>query len=158
MKRTLRIRKGFIAPCLCNYLICKALIFLACISSRRGHLNHKTMITERIALVMLDGEVPASKDDPAHTKQYYKSIQAFADASFKLCEEGKFKKLERFLKVAFKLFKEGNATVKNGIVNVYLFSLSRSMDKDPAARRWIEPFMPKDLRLEYAKIQYASGM
>lgn len=116
------------------------------------------MITERIALVMLDGEVSHEKDDPAHTKRYYKSIQAFADASLDLCDEGKFRKLERFLEIAFKLFKEGNATVRDGIVNVYLFSLSRSMDRDASVRRWIKSFMPKGLRLEYARIQYASGM
>jgi hypothetical protein len=107
---------------------------------------------------MLDGEVPARKDDPHHTKQYYQSIQAFADASVKLCEEGKFKKLEQFLTVAWKLFKEGNATVKNGIVNIYLFTLSRSMDQKRGTRNWIEPFMPQELRLEYARHHYISGL
>ena len=65
------------------------------------------MITERIALVMLDGEVPECKNDPHHTQQFYKSIQAFANVSLTLCEQGKFKKLESFLKVAFKLFSDG---------------------------------------------------
>ena len=116
------------------------------------------MINERIALVMLNGEVPDEKGDPHHTRQFYKSIQAFADISLILCEEGKFKKLERFLKVAFKLFKEGNATVKNGIVNVYLFTLSRSLDQNRPSRKWIEPFMPRELRLEYARLHYAPGL
>jgi hypothetical protein len=43
--------------------------------------NDKNMITERIALVMLDGEVVNDNSDPHHTRQYYKSIQAFANAS-----------------------------------------------------------------------------
>ena len=116
------------------------------------------MINERIAIVMLDGEVPDKKNDPHHTKQFYKSIQSFADASLRLCDEGKFKKLEQFLKVALKLFKEGNATVKNGIVNVYLCTLSHSLDRHAEAQRWIEPFMPKELRIEYARQQYASGV
>ena len=116
------------------------------------------MITERIALVMLDGEVLNDSSDPHHTRQYYKSIQEFANASLTLCEEGKFKKLQRFIKVAFMLFKEGNETVKNGIVNVYLFTLSRSVDQNPSSRKWVEPFMPKELRIEYARLLYASGM
>lgn len=116
------------------------------------------MINERIAIVMLDGEVATNENDPHHTKQFYKSIQLFADVSLKLCEEGKFKKLEQFLKVALKLFKEGNNSVKNGIVNVYLFTLSSSLDRKEGARKWIEPFMPKELRLEYARQHYASGM
>ena len=116
------------------------------------------MINERIAIVMLEGEVPKSENDPHHTKQFYKSIQVFANASLRLCEEGKFKKLEQFLKVAFKLFKEGNETVKNGIVNVYLHTLSHSLDSQQAARRWIEPFMPQELRLEFVREHYASGI
>jgi hypothetical protein len=116
------------------------------------------MINERIAIVMLEGELPATENDPHHTKQFYKSLQSFANASLRLCEEGKFKKLEQFLNVALKLFKEGNERVKNGIVNVYLYTLSHSLDKQAAARRWIEPFMPNELRLEYARQHYASGM
>jgi hypothetical protein len=110
--------------------------------------NDKNMITERIALVMLDGEVVNDNSDPHHTRQYYKSIQAFANASLTLCEEGKFEKLQSFIKVAFRLFKEGNETVKNGVVNVYLSTLSRSLDQNPASRKWVEPFMPRELRLE----------
>jgi len=107
---------------------------------------------------MLDGQIPSSENDPHHTKQFYKSIESFAQVSLRLCEEGKFKKLEQFLKLALKLFTEGNETVKNGIVNVYLFTLSRSLDKQENARKWIEPFMPRELRLEYARQHYASGM
>ena len=116
------------------------------------------MITERIALIMLDGEVPGDIRDRHHTRQFYKSIQSFANTSRKLCEEGQFKKLERFLKVALKLFKEGNQTVKNGIVNVYLYTLSTPMDKNPETRRWIEPFLPTELRQEYARLHHASGI
>jgi hypothetical protein len=116
------------------------------------------MINERIALVMLDGEVPASSGDPHHRQQLCISIQAFADASVQLCEQGKFKKLEQFLTVAWKLFKEGNATVKNGIINIYLFTLSRVMDMDQNARKSIEPLMPKELRAEYARLHYTSGL
>ena len=123
-------------------------------------VNHSPnyMITERIALVMLDGEVPERKDDPHYTRQFYKSIQAFANASLKLCEEGKFKKLEQFLKVAFRLFKEGNETVKSGIVDIYLYTLSHSLDQQPNARKWIEPFMPGELRIAYAQLHHASSL
>ena len=107
---------------------------------------------------MLNGEVPGSTNDPHYTKQYYQSIQAFADASVKLCEEGKFKKLERFLAVAWKLFKEGNETVKSGVIHVFLFTLSRVMDREPAARKSIEPFMPNELRIEYARMHNASAI
>lgn len=120
--------------------------------------RNKVMITERIALVMLEGEVLPRLNDPHHTKQYYQSMQAFADASVKLCEEGKFKKLEQFLTVAWKLFKEGNDTVKNGVVNVFLFTLSNVLDRQPNARKSIEPFMPNELRIEYARMHYASAM
>ncbi len=116
------------------------------------------MINERIALVMLDGEIENSADDRHHTRQLYRSIQGFADSSLKLCEEEKFEKLKQFLKVALKLFKEGNATVRNAIVNVYLFTLSRYMDEQPVGKKRIEPFLPHELRIEYGKMHYTSGM
>ncbi len=117
-----------------------------------------TMINERIALVMLDGEVPSLKDDPHHPRQFYKSMQLFADVSLKLCDEGKYKNLGRFLAVADNLLRDGNESVKTAIVNIYLFTLSRSMDKQPAIRKWIELFMSAELRTEYARMLYASGM
>lgn len=97
---------------------------------------------------MLDGGVSCEAGDPHYTNHYYKSIQAFADASVKLCEERKFKKLEQFLAVAWKLLRDGNAPVKNGITNVYLFTLSQVMDQQREVRVSIEPLMPKELRLE----------
>ena len=116
------------------------------------------MINERIAPVMLDGKIEDNADDRQHTRQLYKSIQGFADSSLKLCEEEKFEKLKQFLKVALKLFKEGNAPVRNAIVNVYLFTLSRYMDEQPRGRKHIEPFLPQELRIEYGKLHYTSGM
>ena len=116
------------------------------------------MINERIALVMLDGEVPGNADDYHYTRQYYKSVKVFADASLELCEAGKMKKLERFLQVAWKLFKEGNETVKNGILNVYLFTLSIVMDEKAALRKQIEQLMPRDLYNEYRRLHYVSGV
>ena len=82
---------------------------------------------------MLDDEVESTADRN-HTRQLYRAIQGFADSSLKLCEEEKFEKLKQFLKVVLKLFKEGNATVRNGIVNVYLYTLSRYMER-AAVRR-----------------------
>jgi len=116
------------------------------------------MINERIALVMLDGQIEANTDDQHHTRQLYRSVQGFADSSLKLCEEEKFEKLKQFLKVALKLFKEGNATVRNAIVNVYLYTLSRYMDEQPRGRKRIEPFLPHELRIEYGKMHYVSGL
>jgi hypothetical protein len=116
------------------------------------------MINERIALVMLDGDIEYSADDRHHTRQLYKSIQGFADSSLKLCEEEKFEKLKQFLIVALRLFKEGNETVRNAIVNVYLYTLSRYMDEQPHGGKRIEPFLPQELRIEYGKMHYTSGI
>lgn len=160
LESTLQNPKGLTRGKNGKTLINRDLHFVAQYWSTVNHdFDKHYMITEKTALVMLDGEVPpVTLEDPYMTRQYYKSIQAFADASVKLCDENKFKKLERFLAIAYKLFKEGNETVKNGIVNVYLFSLSRSLDMHPATRKSLEPFMPKELRLEYARQRYASGI
>ena len=116
------------------------------------------MITERIALIMLDGMVQHTADDPHHTKQYYKSIRQFADVSLAVYQKGQYSRLERYLKLAWRLFSEGNETVKNGIMNVYLNVLSFAMDKDIDMHKCIEPFMPHALRIEYHRQLNASGV
>jgi len=118
----------------------------------------KTMINERIAVVLLIGEAEPGPRDPHYTRQFYQSMRSFAQASLRLCDEGKFQKLEQFFKVALKLFKDGNETVKNGVVNVYLYTLSEALDRQREARRFIEPFMPLELRQEYARLHYISGV
>lgn len=107
---------------------------------------------------MLDGDVPSRQGDPHYTNQFYQSVQAFADASVRLCGEGKFEKLGQFLNVAGRLRREGNDTVKNGIVNIYLLTLARMMDLQVGVRKDVEPLMPKELRLEYARLHYISGL
>ena len=117
------------------------------------------MINERIALVMLEGEIPAnSVPDPHYTKRLYKAMQNFADASLQLCEAGKTKKFEEYLKVALKLFKEGNETVKNAIVNVYLFTISHALDKHAQLIHYMKRIFPKELMTEFHKLHYASGV
>lgn len=116
------------------------------------------MINERTALVMLVGKVPSSMNDPHHTKAFYKTMQSFADSSLALWEAGKLKKFERFLNVALKLFKEGNETVKNGIVNIYLFTISHALDKKLEWAAYGQRIFPKDLMAEYHQLHYASGL
>lgn len=116
------------------------------------------MITERIVLVMLNGQVCTMENDPNHAREFYHAVQCFADVSVKLCEERKFNRLERLIGLAFKFFKEGNDTVRNAIVNVYLYTLARALDRDAKARVWIEPFMPGELRGEYKKLHYCTGL
>ncbi len=116
------------------------------------------MITERVALVILDGEIPKSENDPHYTRHYYQSIQAFANATLALCEQNNFKKLDRYLKVALKLFKEGNDTVRNGIVNVYLHTVSHFLDTHRVHKKWMEAYMPVELQKEYARQHYTSGI
>jgi len=116
------------------------------------------MINERIALVMLEGEVPEAGNDPHHTKQFYKAIQNFAVGTLSLCEQKKFIKLERHLKVALKLFREGNDNVRNGIINVYLYTLSHSLDKEQQYARWINTYMPQELQYEITRQHNTSAI
>ena len=116
------------------------------------------MITERTALVMLEGEIPKSENDPHYTMHYYQSIQVFAQATLALCEQNNFKKLNRHLRVVLKLFNGGNDTVRNGIVNVYLHTVSHFLDTHRAHKKWMEAYMPAELQKEYARQHYTSGI
>lgn len=128
------------------------------LANTRSKNCRKHMINERIALVMLEGEVPESCNDPHHTKQFYKAIQNFAIGTISLCEQKKFIKLERHLKVALKMFKDGNDNVRNGIVNVYLYTLSHMLDKDHNHTKWIDAYMPHELKHEIARQHNTSAL
>lgn len=117
------------------------------------------MINERIALVMLEGEIPINNEpDPHYTKRLYQAMQNFADASLHLSEVGKTKKFEEYLKVGLKLFNEGNENVKNAIINVYLFTISHALDKQAQLVKFVQRVFPKELMREYNKFHYASGV
>ncbi len=108
---------------------------------------------------MLEGEIPSSlHPDPHHRKQLYKSMQSFADASLKLCESGKLKKFEEYLKVAHRLFREGNTIIRDAIINVYLFTVCRTLDQNQELNESVVKLFPSELTLEYNKFHHASGV
>lgn len=117
------------------------------------------MINERIALVMLEGEIPSNQGpDPHYTKRFFTALQNFANASLQLCETGKTKKFEEYLRVALRLFKEGNETVKSAVINVYLFTISHALDTKEQLVRHVERIFPKEIMSAYNKFHYASGV
>lgn len=117
------------------------------------------MINERSALILLHGEIPAAVDlDPHFTRLFYQSIQSFASHSLRLFENGKMRKFEEHLSIALKLFREGNETVKNAVINVYLFTVTHALDKPhqmvmPASR-----ILPEELVDEYHRQRFCSGL
>ena len=116
------------------------------------------MINERIALVMLNGEVGTVENDPHHTKEFYQSMRTFATSSLRHCERGNFKKFEDSIKVARKLYNDGNETVRNGIVNVYLYTVSHALDKQTEVIKKIAALFPKELLTENNRQHYSSGI
>lgn len=88
---------------------------------------------------MPDGNANALENGPHHSRQFYQSMQKFAHVSQQLCNNGHYNKLEKLVRVAFRLFKEGNETIRNVVVNVYLFSLSNALDRNKEARVWLDP-------------------
>lgn len=108
---------------------------------------------------MIQGEIPAIKEpDPHYTKRFYTAMQVFANASFSICESGRIKKFEEHLKVALRLFKEGNETVKNGIINVYLYTVSRALDRQEMLAEYASRIFPVELMREYNRMHLSSGI
>lgn len=117
------------------------------------------MINEKIALIMLEGEIPDSKAPGFdYTKELYSSVQKFAQSSLALCDQGRTKKFESHLNLAFRLFKEGNNTVKNSIVNVYLYAISYALDQNDALRKLAKGLFPKELAEEYQRLHLVGGL
>lgn len=108
---------------------------------------------------MLEGEIPKSETpDPYFTKRFYHAMQVFAYASLQLCDTGRQRKFEEHLGVALRMFKEGNETVKNGIINVYLYIISRALDRQEMLRTYATRIFPVELVKAYNKMHLCSGL
>ena len=117
------------------------------------------MINERIALLLLNGEAGRLVNNNSHyTREFYHCMEGFANASVETCQSGNLKKFESHLKVARKLYTDGNDTVKNGIVNVFLFKALDMLDEIPAARKVAERCLPTELLQEINRQHYCSGL
>lgn len=116
------------------------------------------MINERIALLMLNGSVGNVDNDRHYTKEFYQSMQNFAVVSLQYCENKNYNKLQETTRIATKLFNEGNEIVKNGIVNVYLYTLAHALDKQQDVKDKVMHYLPKEITLENNRQHYCSGM
>jgi hypothetical protein len=117
------------------------------------------MINERIALLLLNGEAGRLISNNAHyTREFYHCMEGFADASVATCQSGNLKKFESHLNIAKKLYADGNETVKNGIVNVFLYKALDMLNQIPAARQVAEKCLPQDLLCEINRQHYSSGI
>ena len=116
------------------------------------------MINERIALVLLNGEAGTLKNDPHYRREFYHCMETFATASVAVCQSGNLRKFESHLKVARKLYSEGNETVKNGIINVFLFKALDTIDQFPSARQIADQCLPGELLKEINRLHYSSGL
>ena len=116
------------------------------------------MINERIALLLLNGESGRLSHNAHYTREFYRCMEGFATASVDTCRSGNLKKFESHLNVAKKLYTDGNETVKNGIVNVFLFKALDTIDQIPAARLIAEKCLPQELLQEINRQHYSSGL
>ena len=117
------------------------------------------MINERIALLLLNGQAGRLTNNNAHyTREFYHCMEGFANASVATCQSGNLKKFESHLNIAKKLYHDGNQTVKNGIINVFLYKALDMLDQLPAARKVAEKCLSAELLQEINRQHYCSGM
>ncbi len=116
------------------------------------------MINERIALLLLNGEAGRLSNNSHYTREFYQCMEGFANASVATCQSGNLKKFEAHLRIANKLYADGNETVKNGIINVFLFKALDMLDQIPAAKRLAENCLPQELLREISRQHYSTGL
>ncbi len=116
------------------------------------------MINERIALLLLNGESGKIARDSHYTREFYQCMEGFASASISVCRAQNLKKFESHLIVASKLYTDGNETVKNGIVNVFLFKVLDILDNYPGAKQVAKKCLPEQLLHEVNRQHYSSGL
>jgi hypothetical protein len=116
------------------------------------------MIDERMALIMLNGNVSNTKTETRHTEEFYQSVQQLATASLLQCERNNMQKLDEYLAVAVKLYLQGNETVRNGIVNIYLYTLAHAMGVSEELTKRLNKILPAELLMENNRQHYCSGI
>jgi hypothetical protein len=120
--------------------------------------TNRAMINERLALLLINGEVDKVSHDPHHTEDFYKCMASFANASLGICQSGQLEKLEPHLNIVKKLYLEGNETVKNGITNIYLYKILDTLDRLPTAKQMAKECLPQELVREINRQHFASGI
>lgn len=84
-----------------------------------------------------------------NSKNLYKAMQRFADITIGFMVQGKFNRASKCLLTADRLFNSGNNLIKNAISNVFVYSLSRVLDKHDELSTKILEMMPFSLKNEY---------
>lgn len=84
-----------------------------------------------------------------NSKNLYKAMQRFADITIGFMVQGKFNRASKCLLTADRLFHSGNNLIKNAVSNVFVYSLSRVLDKHDELSTKILEMMPFSLKNEY---------
>ena len=95
---------------------------------------------------------------PHPSKNLYKVVQRFADVTIHFILLGQLNRAAKCLKIADRLFQSGNNLLKNAIANVFVYSLSRVLDKHDEISHQVFDILPFSLRKEYELQVNASGV
>ncbi len=83
------------------------------------------------------------------SKNLYKVMQRFADITVNFILKGELNRAAKCLQIADKLFRSGNIIIKNAIANVFVYSLSRVLDKQDERCSEVLAILPFSLKREY---------
>lgn len=83
------------------------------------------------------------------SKNLYKVMQRFADITILFILQGNLRRAERCLQLADKLFITGNLIIKNAVSNVFVYSLSRVLDRRDEISKKAFEILPFSLKREY---------
>lgn len=83
------------------------------------------------------------------SKNLYKVMQRFADMTVNFILNGQLNRAAKCLQIADKLFRSGNIIIKNAIANVFVYSLSRVLDKQDERSHEVFAILPFSLKREY---------
>lgn len=89
------------------------------------------MITERKAVSMIENEIPQSESRRLEIRNLYQFMQAYATLTCDLGERSLLNEFETQLCVANQLYSEGSKNVKEAMEQVYISTLSHSLELKP---------------------------
>ncbi len=113
------------------------------------------MLHEFEIAAFIEGSLPELEKDAVPEKMNsgdaYRAITALADYMKRKFNDNDLLGVKKALRVAETIYIKGNAVVKIGIENIFIYSLSSMMPADRAARRQLQAMIPVSIYSIYVQ-------
>ena len=113
--------------------------------------TNNAIIRETDVREILETNVPGLQIDQSKEDNLFKVIDGFADFTIELIKKGNLPAIKNCFSIAENMLVKGSSSVKLGIENIYVFSVTIFFDMGHAVSKQVKELLPSHLKEEYHK-------